>query len=51
MSSFLGISGGVVGHWLNRKMDNKSVEKLFLVLMAVIIGISLWNTWKYAQVI
>lgn len=45
-----GISGGIVGHMLNRKMDNKAVEKLFLALMVAIIGISLWNTWKYAQV-
>ena len=45
-----GIGGGIVGHCLNKKMNNKAVDKLFLVLMAIIIGISLWNTWKYAQV-
>lgn len=45
-----GIAGGAVGHKLNKKMDNRAMEKLFLALMAVIIGISLWNTWKYAQV-
>lgn len=46
-----GIAGGAVGQICNKKMDNKAVEKLFLVLMATIIGISLWNIWKYTQVI
>lgn len=45
-----GIGGGIVGRMFNKKMDNKAVDKLFLCLMAVIIGISLWNTWKYAHV-
>lgn len=45
-----GIGGGAVGRSINRKMDNKAVDKLFLCLMAVIIFISLYNTWKYAQV-
>lgn len=30
-------------------MDNKAVDKLFLCLMMVIILISMYNTWKYAQ--
>lgn len=44
-----GIGGGAVGRAFNRKMDNKAVDKLFLCLMVVIIFISMYNTWKYAQ--
>lgn len=42
-----GISGGMAGRVINKKMNNKAVEKLFVALMAVIIVISLLNTWKY----
>ena len=42
------VAGGIAGRALNKKMDNKAVDKLFIALMVVIIGISLWNTWKYA---
>lgn len=42
-----GISGGMAGRVINKKMDNKAVEKLFIALMAVIIVIGLFNTWKY----
>ena len=45
-----GIGGGIAGRALNKKMDNKAVDKLFLCLMAVIIGISVFNTWQYARV-
>lgn len=45
-----GIGGGIAGRALNKKMDNKAVDKLFLCLMAVIIGISVYNTWQYAHV-
>ena len=43
-----GIGGGITGRTLNKRMDNKAVDKLFIALMVVIIGISLWNTYKYA---
>ena len=43
-----GIGGGIVGRMFNRRMDNKAVDKLFICLMAVIIGISIYNTWHYA---
>lgn len=46
-----GIGGGIVGRKINCKIDNKMVDKLFLCLMSIIILISLYNTWKYAQVI
>ena len=43
MSSFLGIGGGIAGRALNKKMDNRAVDKLFICLMAVIIGICVYN--------
>ena len=43
-----GIGGGMIGRNLNKKLDNKAVDKLFVILMAVIIGISLWNVWQYS---
>lgn len=43
-----GISGGVVGRNFNAKMDNKAIEKLFIILMSVIIGISIFNVFKYS---
>lgn len=45
-----GIGGGIVGRILNKKMSNAAVDRLFLVLMSVIILISLWNVWKYSHV-
>lgn len=42
-----GIGGGVVGRVLNRRIDDRAVERLFIALMAVIIAISLFNTWRY----
>lgn len=45
-----GIGGGVIGRMLNRRMDNRAVEKLFVCLMAVIIAINLYNTWYYATI-
>lgn len=38
-----GIGGGIVGRLLNRKMDNRAVDKLFIALMSVIIAICAFN--------
>lgn len=38
-----GIGGGIVGRGLNRKMDNRAVDKLFIGLMSVIILICILN--------
>ena len=38
-----GIGGGIVGRRLNRKMDNRAVDKLFICLMVVIVGICIYN--------
>ena len=39
-----GIGGGIAGRALNKKMDNRAVDKLFIGLMGVIIGICVYNT-------
>lgn len=38
-----GIGGGIVGRKLNKKMDNRAVDKLFIGLMVLIIGICVYN--------
>ena len=43
-----GIGGGIVGRMFNKKMDNRAVDKLFMVLMGIIICISIFNTFRYA---
>ena len=43
-----GIGGGIAGRALNRRMDEKTVDTLFIGLMAVIIGISIYNGWQYS---
>lgn len=45
------IGGGIAGRALNRRMDNRAVERLFIALMAVIIGISVFNAVRYAGVL
>lgn len=39
-----GITGGMAGRVCNKKMSTEMVDKLFMVLMVVIIGISAFNT-------
>lgn len=43
-----GICGGIIGRKLNSQIKGQTVERLFIVLMAVIICISVLNTWRYA---
>lgn len=43
-----GLGGGILGRKLNRLMDNKEIERLFILLMTAIICISLFNTWRYS---
>lgn len=35
--------GGMIWPEAEQKQDNKAVDKLFIALMPVIIGIGLWN--------
>lgn len=44
-----GIGGGITGRMFNRRMDNHAVDKLFIALMALIVFISLFNTWQYMK--
>lgn len=42
-----GILGGFTGSVINQKMDDQTVDRLFTVLMAVILFISLYNVFQY----
>ena len=46
-----GISGGMAGRKLNKKLDNAAVDRLFIGLMAVIICISIFNTVRYLHIV
>ncbi len=41
--AFGGICGGICGRWINKYISDKTVEKLFILLMVVIIGINIYN--------
>ena len=42
-----GIGGGMLGRVFNKRMDNRAEDKLFMGLMVVIMGISLYNVYQY----
>ena len=42
-----GITGGMVGRHFYRKMNNQAVNKLYLILMMIIVSISIFNCVKY----
>lgn len=42
-----GVLGGILGSRVNRKIDSKQVDKLFVVLLFVIICISIYNIFRY----
>lgn len=44
-----GVGGGMVGRRLNKKLDNAAVDRLFMGLMALIIGISVFNAVRYSM--
>ena len=41
-----GIGGGIVGRKLNKRMDNKAVDKLFMGLMVLIVAICVYNALR-----
>lgn len=43
-----GIAGGICGRRINKKIDEKTVDKLFIGLMVVMIGINIYNIYKFA---
>lgn len=42
-----GILGGLAGSKINKRIDGKTVDKLFMGLMAVIICINIYNIYRY----
>lgn len=42
-----GVVGATIGRTLNKKMDNEAVDKLFMVLLVVIIGLSCYNCIQF----
>ena len=42
-----GITGGMAGRNINRHIDDRQVERLFLGLMVLITLISLFNAWRF----
>lgn len=43
-----GILGGLAGSKINKKIDNRMVDRLFIGLMAVIVAINIFNIWRYS---
>lgn len=43
-----GIGGGIAGRAVYARMDNRAVERLFVSLMVVIIGIGVYNVVQYS---
>ena len=42
-----GLLGGMAGRSINKKIDDRTVDKLFIGLMAVIILINIYNIYYY----
>lgn len=42
-----GVMGGLVGSRINKRIDNKAVERLFIGLMGIIICINIYNIFRY----
>lgn len=42
-----GIAGGVFGRKINKRIDAKMVDKLFILSMGIIILINIYNIWKF----
>ena len=44
-----GLAGGIMGRMINRRLDSKKLDRVFLYAMAVIILISCYNAAKFAM--
>lgn len=42
-----GICGGICGRGINKKIDSKMVDRLFIWLMVLMIGINIYNIYKF----
>lgn len=49
LMTFGGILGGMCGRRINKKIDTNVVDKLFIGLMIVIIGINIYNIWRFVH--
>lgn len=45
--AFCAVCGGIIGRKINSVCDNKKIDVLFLIMMAVIMGICIFNFFKY----
>lgn len=45
------VVGSTLGRMFSKKMDNKAVDKLFMILMAVIIALSIYNCVKFGMML
>ncbi len=45
------VVGSTVGRMFSKKMDNKAVDKLFMILMAIIIALSIYNCFKFGMML
>jgi len=45
------VAGATLGRTFSKKMTSKSVDQLFMILMAVIIGLSIFNCFRYGALI
>ncbi len=43
-----GIGGGIVGRALNKRLKESTVDKLFIGLMVVIIGVNIYNIFRFS---
>ena len=46
-----GIGGGIIGKQINKKISNHTVDKLFVILIYVILALSVYNTLTKFQII
>ena len=42
-----GIAGGICGRSVNKKLDSRAVDKLFIALMVVLILVNLYNIYRF----
>ncbi len=43
-----GIGGGITGRWTTRKLNNRAVENLFMLVMVMIISVCLYNAFRFS---
>ena len=44
-----GILGGALGRRINRRLDDRTVNRLFFYLLLVIMGICCYNVFRYSS--